>query len=90
MGYCNREIPARLAVRSCVVLNPSELPLTEVLVTALGIGKQQKSLGYSADELDGAAFTQSRAVNFGNALAGLVAGVNVWTMPPALMAAAGC
>ena len=77
VGYCNREIPARLAVRSCVVLNPSDLPLTEVLVTALGIGKQQKSLGYSADELDGAAFTQSRAVNFGNALAGLVAGVNV-------------
>ncbi len=77
VGYCNRELPARLAVRSCVVLNPSELPLTEVLVTALGIGKQQKSLGYSAEELDGGEFTQSRTVNFGNALAGLVAGVNV-------------
>ncbi|HXB33499.1 MAG TPA: SusC/RagA family TonB-linked outer membrane protein [Puia sp.] len=77
VGYCNREVPARLAVRSCVVLNPSDLPLTEVLVTALGIGKQQKSLGYSADQLDGAAFQQSRAVNFGNSLAGLVAGVNV-------------
>ncbi|HEV3414143.1 MAG TPA: SusC/RagA family TonB-linked outer membrane protein [Puia sp.] len=77
VGYCNRELPARLAVRNCVVLNPSELPLTEVLVTALGIGKQQKSLGYSAEELDGSAFTQSRAVNFGNALAGMVAGVNV-------------
>ncbi|HET6254932.1 MAG TPA: SusC/RagA family TonB-linked outer membrane protein [Puia sp.] len=77
VGYCNREIPARLAVRSSVVLDPSNLPLTAVLVTALGIGKQQKSLGYSADELDGGAFTQSRAVNFGNALEGLVAGVNV-------------
>ena len=77
VGYCNREVPARLAARSCVVLDPSDLPLTAVLVTALGIGKQQKSLGYSADQLDGAAFQQSRAVNFGNALAGLVAGVNV-------------
>jgi TonB-linked SusC/RagA family outer membrane protein len=77
VGYCNREIPVGLAVRSCVVLDASSLPLTEVLVTALGIGKQQKSLGYSADQLDGGAFQQSRAMNFGNALEGLVAGVNV-------------
>lgn len=77
VGYCSRELPARLAVRSSVMLNPSDQPLTEVLVTALGIGRQQKSLGYSADELDGGVFTQARAVNFGNALAGLMAGVNV-------------
>ncbi len=77
VGYSNKEVPADLAVRSPIVLNPSDQPLMEVLVTALGIGKQEKSLGYSATELDGGLFTQSRTVNLGNALAGQVAGVNV-------------
>ncbi len=77
VGFIGKEIPAGLAARSPIVMNPSEQPLTEVLVTALGIGKQEKSLGYSATALDGELFTQSRAVNIGNALAGQVAGVNV-------------
>jgi TonB-linked SusC/RagA family outer membrane protein len=77
VGFITRDIPAGLAARSPIVMNPSDQPLTEVLVTALGIGKQEKSLGYSATELDGDLFTQSRAVNIGNALAGQVAGVNV-------------
>jgi TonB-linked SusC/RagA family outer membrane protein len=77
VGFITRDIPAGLAARSPIVLNPSDQPLTEVLVTALGIGKQEKSLGYSATELDGDLFTQSRTVNIGNALAGQVAGVNV-------------
>lgn len=77
VGYVNKEIPAGLAARGAIVLNPSDQPLMEVLVTALGIGKQEKTLGYSALELDGGLFTQSRAVNLGNALVGQVAGVNV-------------
>jgi len=77
VGYVNKEIPAGLAARGPIVLNPSDQPLMEVLVTALGIGKPEKTLGYSASELDGGLFTQSRSVNLGNALAGQVAGVNV-------------
>jgi len=77
VGFVNKEIPAGLAARSPIVLSPSDQPLMEVLVTALGIGKQEKTLGYSASELDGGLFTQSRTVNLGNALAGQVAGVNV-------------
>ena len=77
VGFCNKEVPAGLAARRPIVLKPSDQPLMEVLVTALGIGKQEKSLGYSAAELDGGMFTQSRAVNLGNALAGQIAGVNV-------------
>jgi len=77
VGFVNKEVPAGIAARGPIVLNPSNQPLMEVLVTALGIGKQEKTLGYSATELDGGLFTQSRAVNLGNALAGQVAGVNV-------------
>ncbi|HVU96758.1 MAG TPA: SusC/RagA family TonB-linked outer membrane protein [Puia sp.] len=77
VGYTNKEIPAGLAGKGPIVLSPSDQPLTEVLVTALGIDKSEKSLGFAASEVDGSAFTQSREVNLGNALAGQVAGVNV-------------
>jgi len=77
VGYNNKEIPAGLAGKTSVILSPSDQPMTEVLVTALGIGKQEKSLGYSTAELDGSLFTQSREVNLGNALIGQVAGLNV-------------
>jgi len=77
VGYTNKEVPAGLAGKAPIVLSPSDQPLTEVLVTALGIDKQEKSLGYSASEVDGSALTQSRDVNLGNALTGQIAGVNV-------------
>lgn len=77
IGYSSRELPAGLAAKSPIILSPSNQPLTEVLVTALGIGRQEKSLGYAATAMDGDLFTQSRVVNLGNALAGQVAGVNV-------------
>jgi TonB-linked SusC/RagA family outer membrane protein len=77
VGFCSKELPAGLAAKGPVVLSSSDQPLTEVMVTALGIGRQEKALGYSASELDGGLFTQSRTVNLGNALAGQAAGVNV-------------
>lgn len=77
IGYSSRELPVSVAAKSPIVLSLSDQPLTEVLVTALGIGRQEKSLGYSASEMDGTLFTQSRTVNLGNAFAGEVAGVNV-------------
>ncbi|MDP4217483.1 MAG: SusC/RagA family TonB-linked outer membrane protein [Bacteroidota bacterium] len=77
VGFRNKELPAGEAVRNDIVLEPSDQPLTEVLVTAMGIKKQSRSMGYSATELPGSAFTQSREINFGNALIGQVAGVSV-------------
>lgn len=50
--------------------------LNEVVVTALGISKQKKSLGYSVTEVKGTEFTQARENNVANALTGKVAGVN--------------
>ena len=77
VGYTNKEIPAGLAGKGPIVLSPSDQPLMEVLVTALGIDKPEKSLGFATGEVDGSALTQSREVNLGNALTGQVAGVNV-------------
>jgi len=77
VGYKTQRILAKKIRSDGVVLEPSNDPLVEVLVTAMGIRKQERALGYSASELDGNLFTQSREVNFGNALMGQVAGVAV-------------
>jgi TonB-linked SusC/RagA family outer membrane protein len=77
VGYKLLKVKAGKIDRDGIVLEPSNDRLVEVLVTAMGIRKQERALGYSASELDGSEFTQSREVNFGNALVGQVAGVSV-------------
>ena len=51
--------------------------LEEVVVTALGIKKERKALGYSVTEIKGDELTQARSVNIANSLVGKVAGLNV-------------
>jgi TonB-linked SusC/RagA family outer membrane protein len=73
--------------RNYIVRDPSEpiaisLPvaqkvMTEVVMTALGIKKQMRALGYATTESAGSEYSSSRDMNFGNALSGKVAGVNV-------------
>lgn len=59
-----------------ISLEESSSKLNEVVVTALGIKKDTKSLGYSITEVKGSEFTQARENNVANALTGKVAGVN--------------
>ncbi len=58
-------------------LHKSTEQLKDVVVTALGIKKERRALGYSVTEVKGAAFTEARETNFVNSLEGKVAGVNV-------------
>lgn len=51
--------------------------LQEVVVTALGIKKEKKALGYTVAELKGDELTQGKETNVANALSGKVAGVQV-------------
>lgn len=51
--------------------------LNEVVVTALGIKRQARSLGYSTTKVGGDEFSMVRDPNLGNALSGKVAGVSV-------------
>lgn len=55
----------------------SSTALNEAVVTALGVKRQARSLGYSTTKVGGDEFTQSRDLNLGNALTGKVAGVSV-------------
>ncbi|MGF7218267.1 TonB-linked SusC/RagA family outer membrane protein [Spirosoma lacussanchae] len=51
--------------------------LNEVVVTALGIKREEKALGYSTQKLDGSAVTDAPANSVVNALSGKVAGLNL-------------
>lgn len=62
-----------------VTLTEDAAVLGEVVVTAFGIEKSKKALGYSVTQVSGDKFTDSRTTNLGNALSGKVAGVNVST-----------
>ncbi|MEO6981263.1 MAG: SusC/RagA family TonB-linked outer membrane protein, partial [Mucilaginibacter sp.] len=51
--------------------------LNDVVVTALGIKRERRALGYSVTEVKGSSLTEARETNFVNSLEGRVAGVNV-------------
>ena len=51
--------------------------LNEVVVTALGITREKKALGYSVQEVSGKQLTQARETNLVNSLSGRIAGVQV-------------
>ncbi|TDE03769.1 SusC/RagA family TonB-linked outer membrane protein [Flavobacterium hiemivividum] len=51
--------------------------LDEVVVTALGIKRDRKSLGYSVQELKGQSLTEARETNVANALSGKISGLQV-------------
>lgn len=77
-GYENKEISAdSLNGDVRVLLNPVVNSLNEVVVTALGISKQKKSLGYATQELKYEDISQAKETNIVNALAGKIAGVRI-------------
>lgn len=77
IGYTRKELPVDDKTTLNVVLEVEANALNEVVVSALGIKREAKALGYSTTRVEGDKFTQSRDVNLGNALTGKVAGVSV-------------
>lgn len=70
----------RVALKGATSLNASlesGVSLDEVVVTALGVTREKKSLGYSVQELGSEAFTEANADNIVRSLSGKVAGVQV-------------
>ncbi len=60
-----------------VKLKPSNSALTEVVVTALGIKREEKSLGYAAQSVNEGAVKDAKTNNWINSLSGKVAGLNI-------------
>lgn len=59
------------------VLEVAAESLQEVVVTAFGIKRSEKAIGYSVSQVAGSSFVQARETNIGNALVGKIAGVSV-------------
>src|SRR5688572_1579833 len=76
-GYGNHEVKVGSAASLDVQLELSSGILGEVVVTALGIRREKKALGYSATEVKGDDLVASRQTNVVNALRGKVAGVQI-------------
>lgn len=75
IGFGNKEIVVGNSTVIDVSLNPDLLE--EIVVTALGIKREKKALGYSVSEVKGDELTQARTVNIANSLQGKVAGLNI-------------
>lgn len=60
-----------------VILSENNNLLDEVVVTALGINKEKKSLGYTTQEIKGETLKGNKEPNLLNSLSGKVAGVRI-------------
>ncbi|MFI5129529.1 MAG: SusC/RagA family TonB-linked outer membrane protein [Chitinophagales bacterium] len=86
VGFTMQEVPVRGRNVLAVVLITSNQDLGEVVVTALGIRRETKKLGYSTTAVNTDELVKNRTTNVGESLEGRVAGLNI--TPPAAGAGA--
>ncbi len=79
LGYITSEVTVGDKTNINISLKEDTESLDEIVVTALGIKRSTKTLGYSVTEVKGEKFEENKTLNFGTALTGKVAGVNVST-----------
>ena len=77
VGYETEEIPVNGRSTVDISLAPSLESLQEVVVTALGIEREQRSLGYDVANVQGEELTQVSQENVLSSLAGRVPGVTI-------------
>jgi TonB-linked SusC/RagA family outer membrane protein len=77
IGFATQEVSVNGRTSINVALQPSLESLEEVVVTALGIKREEKSLGYSVGKVDGSALTRVAQENVLNGLAGKMPGVTI-------------
>ena len=75
IGYATVDVPAASSLR--ITLEEDNEFLEESVVTALGIKRERKALGYSVSEVGAEDLMKNKNTNVINSLAGKIAGVNV-------------
>ena len=76
IGYKTMEIKAGKKPLNIVMAEDTKV-LSEVVVTALGIKRERKALGYGVDEVKGESLTKAKETNVINSMAGRVPGLVV-------------
>jgi len=69
-----------------ILVSRKESTLNEVVVTALGIQKQAKSLGYSTQKIDGKDLVAAKPIDLSNGLTGKISGLEINTVNNGLFA----
>ena len=75
IGYATVDVPAAAGMK--VVLKEDNEFLEESVVTALGIKRERKSLGYAVEDINAEELMRNKSANAINSLSGKIAGVNV-------------
>jgi TonB-linked SusC/RagA family outer membrane protein len=77
IGFATQEIAVGSQTSINVTLQADTKTLEEIVVTALGIEKSSKSLGYATSTVTADQIAVNRTTNMMNALQGKIAGVNI-------------
>jgi TonB-linked SusC/RagA family outer membrane protein len=77
VGFETREIKYTNQIVLNIQMTETTAQLQDVVVTALGITRKERSLGYSATTIQGEQLTDAVASNWTDALSGKVAGLNM-------------
>ncbi|RYF77666.1 MAG: SusC/RagA family TonB-linked outer membrane protein, partial [Chitinophagaceae bacterium] len=77
VGFENREVDVTNQSTIDITLNTSGRNLQEVVVTALGITRDKRSLGYATQNIKGEEIVDRGEINVVSALQGKVAGVDI-------------
>ena len=75
VGYTTQNVKAVPGMK--IIMTEDKTELSEVVVTALGIKRDRKALGYGVAEVKGAELTKAKETNVINSLSGKVAGLVV-------------
>lgn len=76
IGYKTQQLTATPDFGTIKMSDDTEV-LQEVVVTALGIKREKKALGYAIQEVKGESLVAARETNLANALSGKISGVQV-------------
>ncbi|MDR3268205.1 MAG: SusC/RagA family TonB-linked outer membrane protein [Tannerella sp.] len=78
IGYITQEIATGNRTNLQITLLEDRQALEEVVVTALGIKREEKALGYSVQTVKGDALTAVKGVEIATSLTGRIAGLTVY------------
>ncbi len=81
VGYSSSEIHLNNNNFYKIILKPQEMYMQQVVVTAFGIKREQRPLGYAVSTITSEQITAAGATDFAAALYGKAAGVNITTAP---------
>ena len=77
IGYGDKMVAVEGKTDLKISMSAEDNELNEVVVTALGIKREKKALGYALQEVSTAGLTENKSASVANMLQGKVAGVQI-------------